>query len=63
MNIAQNVGGIVLGYREGDKSFSDVREMTKKAKKFDEMKETIMKTVPDEVKEEVKKKLQGDGGG
>ncbi|PTD94167.1 hypothetical protein C9439_03730 [archaeon SCG-AAA382B04] len=51
------------GYREGDKSFGDVREMSKKAKKFDEMRDTIMKELPSDIKKEVRKRLGEDGGG
>lgn len=37
MNLATNVGGIVLGIRESSKQFSNVREMLNKAKKYDEL--------------------------
>lgn len=32
--------------------FGDIREMTKKAKKFDELKDTVMEKLPDDVKRE-----------
>jgi len=54
---------VVLGYGEGFKPFGDIREMTREAKKFDEPKDTIMKALPDDKKEQVKKRLGEDGGG